>query len=120
KSNPDFYDFDDSTEEINVKCVQLSNFINTKVAKDIDLMKIDVEGAELEVLSTLVDCKHTIRTFHLEMCFHEVFVGQALIGDVTTFMKQAGYDLVDLLERKENKSGLGISIDGFFVKKDLL
>jgi len=118
--NPAFYDLSTAGREaceITVQCVTLADFINREVARDVDWIKIDTEGAELEVLATIGQVRHNIRAFQIELAFQQIYHGSPLIHDVMTFMDKQGYRMIDLYGRNENRRGVVIGADGFFVRK---
>lgn len=120
--NPEFHDFSAPgapTQTVSVECRTLADFVNTEVRRDVDWMKVDTEGAELEVLATLDQVRHKVRTFQLELPLQEVYKGRPLIHEVMTFMDGRGYRLVDLYGRIENRRGVVVAADGFFAHKSL-
>lgn len=62
---------------------------------DIDLCKIDVEGATYEVLESFGDKISQIKSFHLENEHKEVWKNQKLYDDVAKLLEQKGYTLLD-------------------------
>ncbi len=61
---------------------------------EIDLCKIDVEGATCEVLESFGDSITKIKSFHLENEHREVWKGQKLCDDVHNYMTSKGYKLL--------------------------
>lgn len=58
-----------------------------------DAMKLDVQGAELDVLR---GAEHTLadtRALHVEVSFSPIYAGQPLFGDVDGFLRQRGFVL---------------------------
>lgn len=121
ESNPDYFDFSlpGAAYEVTVRCRTLADFVNTEVRRDVDWMKVDTEGAELEVLSTFEGLRHKVRTLQLELPLQEVYRGRPRIFEVMLRMDSLGYRLVDLYGRIENKRGVVVAADGFFVHKSL-
>jgi FkbM family methyltransferase len=58
---------------------------------DIDLIKIDVQGAELQVLGSARRALSGALVVQAEVEFLEVYKGQPLFGDVDRFLRQAGF-----------------------------
>lgn len=61
---------------------------------EIDLCKIDVEGATYEVLESFGNSITKIKSFHLENEHREVWKGQKLYDDVYNYMTSKGYKLL--------------------------
>ncbi|HZQ08327.1 MAG TPA: FkbM family methyltransferase [Anaerolineae bacterium] len=83
------------------------------------LLKVDVQGAELDVLSgalkTLPQCEYVL----LETTFFQFFIGGAQFADIIDFMRERGfvvYDLFGLLYRPLD--GALAQADVAFVPKD--
>lgn len=57
------------------------------------LMKIDVQGAELDVLAGCGDALDQIDAVYLEASFVELYTGQALAGEVVRYMVERGFKL---------------------------
>ncbi len=86
-----------ATEEVDVKT--LDEFANEAGIGSIDFLKIDAQGTEYEVLKgaeNLLDA-HRIGLIKLEVNFVPVYEGQKLFGELDLFLKQHGFDLVDIV-----------------------
>jgi FkbM family methyltransferase len=59
----------------------------------IDVLKIDVQGAELDVLRGAERCLQSVRALELEVEFQALYVGQPLFGDVDQFLRERGFIL---------------------------
>jgi len=79
------------TGEINVEMVRLDDYIVLKNIPLPDLMKLDVEGFEMEVLSGALKCMKHCRFIILEVSFIERHIGQPLFHDIVHFMGQHNY-----------------------------
>ena len=81
------------------------------------LIKIDVEGAELEVLRGAVK---TLRDTEIVIC--EVGVeprhtGQAELADVLVFMRSQGFRLFDIVDMDASRNGALSYVDAVFAKE---
>jgi len=75
---------------------------------DVDIIKLDIQGAELEVLKgATANLKNTL-ALEAEVEFIELYSEQPLFGDVTSLLRRRGFEFVDFvsLTRFERK-GLG-------------
>ena len=61
-----------------------------------DYLKIDVQGAELKVLSGAPELLKMVSAVHLEMEFDEVYLGQPLFSEIDAHLRAAGFELIDL------------------------
>lgn len=82
-----------------------------------DLVKLDLQGAELLCLSGATECLRHAEVVILEVSFFPFYSGNPLIGDVIPFMTERGfrcYDIAGLWRRPlDNALAQG---DFFFVK----
>jgi len=81
------------TGELEVDMVRLDDYVQRNAMPLPDLMKLDVEGYELEVLKGAVNCMKHCRYIILEVSFIERHIGQALFSQVACFMGQQDYEL---------------------------
>ena len=66
----------------------------------IDLLKIDVQGAELMVMGGGIDTLARTSTIHCEVEFRPIYRGQPLMHEVTGFLLDRGFVLVDLFPKR--------------------
>jgi FkbM family methyltransferase len=59
----------------------------------VDVIKLDVQGAEVEVLQGAEDLLRTVRVIEAEVSFNPMYEGQALFGDVDAFLRARGFRL---------------------------
>lgn len=83
------------------------------------LMKIDVQGFELEVLKGAKKILERTSIVVLEMQNHHSYVGAPQYFDLDKFLREAGFELFDMVLglRKENQL---YEWDGIYVKKQIL
>jgi len=67
-------------------------------AESIDLLKIDVQGAELLVLKGAPNCLKRTRLIWLEVSFRELYEGAAVFSEIYQFMDAQGFRLLSLAE----------------------
>ncbi len=82
------------TGEVMVDMVKLDDYVKQQQLPLPDLMKLDVEGFELEVLRHALDCMKHCRYIILEVSFVERHIGQPLFHDVARFMGENNYGLL--------------------------
>ena len=64
----------------------------------VDLLKIDVQGAELLVLKGASECLKRTRLVWTEVSFRELYEGAAVFSEVYQFMETRGFRLLALAE----------------------
>lgn len=83
---------------IDVECATLDTFCFKNKISSIDLLKLDVQGAELEVLKGAKDLlqKEKISVLYVEAGFAEAYTGQMEFKDLMIFCSEYGFQLWDI------------------------
>jgi hypothetical protein len=81
------------------------------------LMKIDVQGGELEVLRGTEKLLPTIEHLVIECSFTELYLGQALAGEVVAYLHQRGFDLTGIYGLKRDGLGFCLQADFLFERR---
>jgi FkbM family methyltransferase len=84
----------------------------------VDLLKLDVQGYELEVMRGASTALKTARAVLLEASFLPINQGGPLIVDVLTFMRDAGFQLFDLFSVSRRRDDILLQSDLLFVRAD--
>jgi FkbM family methyltransferase len=104
-------------ETIRVKTVLLDNALKEYQLKENILLKIDVQGAELKVLSGATNMLHRTKLIFTEVNFGEMYKGNALITDITDFLKPYGFRLQGIENVSQNLAdGSFLQADAWFIK----
>ena len=74
------------TKKLSLPCMRIDSFCNVNNINYIDAVKIDVEGATLEVLESFGDILKTVKIMHIETEDYEFFKNQHLQSDVHKFL----------------------------------
>lgn len=85
---------------------------------NIDVVKLDVEGASLEVLRSFGDVLNTVKIMHIETEDQEVFEGQKLHSEVVEFLTAAGFEMIDI-SKVAISGGTGNQYDSIWINKSL-
>ena len=82
--------------EVMVECISLDEFCRKEEIPDIDFIKVDTQGSELEILQG--GSKVLSQTFGVavEVEFVPIYEGQPLFADVDVFLREKGFSLFDL------------------------
>jgi FkbM family methyltransferase len=78
------------------------------------LMKIDVQGFELSVLKGSVELFRDIKYIYSECSYIELYKGQALFPEISTFLESHGYKLAGEYNTSYDTSGKPIQSDFLF------
>ena len=82
---------------IEVPCKSLRDFLAEYRRPVPALMKLDTQGTELEILSSLLDAQlEEVVCVETEVEFVELYQGQPTFGDVDGYMREHGFRLLDL------------------------
>jgi FkbM family methyltransferase len=91
---------------IDVDCVSLKDFLVEYRRPVPMLMKLDTQGTELEILSSLTaDQMRSLLCVELEVEFLELYKDQPTFGDVHAFMVSRGFRLLDLRTHRSYRNG---------------
>jgi len=80
-----------SQREIEVEAVTLESFLETDAIPRIDLLWMDIQGAELAALKGLGARIADVSLIHAEVEFEEIYAGQPLFAEVRAFLKAQGF-----------------------------
>ncbi|MBC9879327.1 FkbM family methyltransferase [Bradyrhizobium sp. INPA01-394B] len=81
------------TSATKVRVARLSEVIDIKTLPRPILMKIDVQGGELDVLKGAEDALQLIEAIYTEVSFVTLYEGQPLASEITTFLHGRGFEL---------------------------
>jgi len=104
------------TNREQVEITTIDEWVREHGNPGIELMKFDIQGAELKALSGAV---HTLQTSTLlvyaEIWFNAGYEGGALYGEIDTFLHQHGYVLYDFYKPKYDSKGLLTWANAIFI-----
>ena len=78
------------------------------------LLKIDVQGYELEVLKGCADLLASFKYVLIEGSYVELYEGQALKDEIIQYLDLAGFEFVERQNLMRNKQHEPIQADFFF------
>jgi FkbM family methyltransferase len=84
----------------------------------VDLLKIDVQGAEDAVLRGATETLRRTRLAWIECSFLPLYERSAIFADVQALMEAANFGLLDWNEAMRGKNGELIQIDALFRRRD--
>jgi len=108
ESGPAYYPQDaQNVGGVEVDTTTIDNFCESENIERIDILKMDVEGAEKKVLSGACNklSKHNIYLIYTEIIFVPHYEGGCMFHELTAFLEQYGYTLFNFYNLKSAKNG---------------
>lgn len=103
---------------VSLKMIRLDDLLAACSARHFHLIKLDVQGAELDVLSGGPKALNGAEAVLLEVSFVEYNKGAPQFADVVAFMNARGFVVLDILDCFREKRDILIQSDILFVRKD--
>lgn len=83
------------------------------------LLKLDVQGYELEALQGAIKSLPRIRLIQAELSFVPVYKGSPLFKDVVSFLEENNFEIYTIIPGfRDAKTGRMLQADGIFVRKN--
>ena len=101
--------------DIEVRTVTLDELVGDRV---VDVLKIDVQGAEMDVLRGGDEALSRVRSVLLEMNFFSQYEGDATFNTLHAEMDRRGFSLVNVSPTLLTPDGRAIFIDGCYERRD--
>jgi FkbM family methyltransferase len=105
------------TDEVRTETVRtapLSEFLDGNSIEEPALLKLDVQGYELEALRACGDLLDKFAYVYAEGSFVELYEGQVLADDLIAWLRERGYELVRSFESVSDEHGQTIQADMLF------
>ncbi len=109
-------------DKIQVPVVTLSDYVQENSLSNIDLLKIDVEGFEMEVLKGITEeyLKNNIQMIMIEANLIEKMIGQGLIEDIISVLRKNNFTLFNIYDLQESKNLQLYIVNLIFVNNHIL
>jgi len=102
-------------EKVAVKTTSVDDILAADgVSEEIDLLKIDVQGAEMSVLRGAQQHLSRVRHIYVELAFREVYRGGCTFNEVYAFLVERGFQLLEVTECARDASQSLEWVDAFF------
>ncbi|MGL5060707.1 MAG: FkbM family methyltransferase [Microcoleus sp.] len=82
--------------ETEIDVTTLDIWASSAGISEIDFIKLDTQGSELEVLEGAENCLKSVRSLQIEVEFNPIYMGQPLFGDIDSFLRKRGFVLWQL------------------------
>lgn len=109
-------EIDISGKKIHAESTTLDAVLNEH-AGTVTLLKIDVQGAELEVLKGAAETLRRTQLAWIEVSFKPLYKHSALFADIQQYMESQGFVMVNIVPGFKGKSGELLQADCLFKKK---
>jgi hypothetical protein len=81
----------DVTQELEVDCISLAQFVQEENLSRIDFLKLDTQGSELDILRGGGDFLREISIIKCEVMFVQLYEGQPLFDEVVGTLASYGF-----------------------------
>jgi len=89
--------YDKDYNKIKVKSITLKSWIKKEKIKDIDMLWIDIQGAELKALKGLGNEIKKIKFICTEVKYEEMYINQPLFEDIDKYLSSKGFNVQKVL-----------------------
>ena len=100
-----------------VAVLPLSQALGTISIPPASLLKIDVQGFELDVLQGSEDILNKFSHLYIECSFIELYEGQALAHQVIAWLEKRSFILIGAYNMYYQKNGMAVQCDFLFTQK---
>jgi FkbM family methyltransferase len=97
-----------------VRTATLDEFLTAHSITAPALLKIDVQGFEIEVLKGAASLLDMFQYIYMECSFIELYTGQALVSDIIIYLERRGFRLAGFYNQVEDKTGRPVQADFLF------
>ena len=98
-----------------VRIEPLDDLVDVATLRGTSLLKMDVQGTEIDVLRGSADLLASLRYVYVELSFLERYVGQCRPADVARHLEGSGFELVHLHNPVVGGAGL-VQADALFAR----
>jgi len=103
--------------EKKIRVTRLSEHLPDKAIQAPALLKLDVQGFELQALAGCEDRLSRFAWVYAELSFMELYSGQALADDVIAWLRERGFTLRGVYHMVYDREGRAVQADFLFGKK---
>ena len=82
---------------ISVQAITLADWLNNQPFEQIDVIWMDLQGAELKALKGLGEKIHSVKAIYSEVAFQQIYNEQPLVTELETYLLEHGFDQKTIL-----------------------
>ncbi|MCG3132536.1 MAG: hypothetical protein FLDDKLPJ_03393 [Phycisphaerae bacterium] len=105
--------------ETNVRAVTLDAWVGNERVERVDVIKLDVQGAELRVLHGAERVLRHVKLVYTEAQWHPTYEGAALLCDVWAHLRRFGFSLFHFYNTWGGEDGQVVQGDALFIHAEL-
>ena len=106
------------THKEEVECDTLDNLINHYPLSKNLMLKIDVQGNEMDVLKSAINNLSKFKLIQIELSLQTLYEGQALYKEILNFMNEHNYDIWNIFPGYKKLNGQLFQFDAVFYNKN--
>jgi FkbM family methyltransferase len=99
-----------------VRVATLESELSDDRIREPALLKLDVQGYELQALRGSLSMLHRFRHIYSEVSFAELYEGQSMAHEVIAFLAAAGFALVGIYNTQHDRNDMPIQCDCLFTR----
>ena len=80
---------------IKVPAIRLDDWYKSIEGQSVDLLWLDLQGAELDVLKSGSNCLRNTKSLHIEVSLKPLYEGAPTFNEVDEFLREQGFHLVE-------------------------
>lgn len=104
------------TEQVHT--ITLKEIVEKRDIKDIDMIKLDVQGSEKDIMMGGLDIVRNCKVIFIEMSITEYNIGSPSFTEVNNFLDQIGFQLIDIVDFHYTTDGKKLLyFDAIYMKK---
>jgi len=88
-------------KEIKVKSMTIDSYCNSNEINSIDLIWMDLQGAELKAFKGMEKMLPTVRYIYVELTHKEIYKNQPLFDEVNTYLLEHGFERITDIDRNQ-------------------
>jgi FkbM family methyltransferase len=111
--------FNENVRLVNLPTRRLDSLVAEEGLSKPDLIKLDVQGSEMDVLKGSSKIIDGVSAIIAEMSFLPFNEGAPLIGEVITYIENLGFKCTDVCEMHQSFTGGVLQMDIIFTRPDL-
>lgn len=101
---------------VTVPAISLDDLFTKHRIESVDLMKVDIQGAERLLIQGGAQALKRVRLVFMEVWFEECYAGAALFPEIQTLMTAVGFKLRSFHEFRKGKDGNLIYTNALYVR----
>ena len=82
-------------DKVSVECVRLDTILSNLNVDEVDLIWMDLQGAEMLALKSLGKFLENVKIIYTEVEINPIYIGQCLFKDVNSFLLNNNFDFID-------------------------